>query len=556
MVKHLAIENYALIDHLDIDFYQGFTAITGETGAGKSILVDALDLVLGKRADTQFLLDPARKCVVEATFSIAKYNLKGLFTEAGLDYEELTILRREIHPNGKSRAFINDTPVNLNQLKILGDLLVDIHAQHATSSLQDPGFQLSVIDSFAGLESDLAQFQKQFLDLRNARAGLKELIEQEKNARSTLDYKQFLLNELSTAGLIPDEQEQWEEKLTLITHAEEIKSTLFQVQGFLNDDEHSILNLLSQAEASLHRIEAYHPDLEQLTGRFRSGIIDLKDIYIELVKLNESIDYNQEQMIIIQQRLDLLYRLQQKHHVNSVGELIEICEKLDLELQEYTSLENQIKDLESRVKSQQDDMEALAARLSEKRKAAFPSLEGLIVSSLKHMGIPEARFEIMQEFTPEYNLEGNDSIEFYFNANKGHSLKPLSEIASGGELSRVMLSIKSIISSRKLLPTIIFDEIDNGLSGDVAGRVGEVLSSAASRMQVIVVTHLPQIAGKAQHHYSVFKQNKNNVTFSNIKFLDHQERVAELAKMIGGRDVTIASLAAAKELLTSTPEIY
>ena len=556
MVTHLAIENYALIDHLDMDFYQGFTAITGETGAGKSILVDALDLVLGKRADTQFLLDPARKCVVEATFSIAKYNLKDLFTEAGLDYEELTILRREIHPNGKSRAFINDTPVNLNQLKILGDLLVDIHAQHATSSLQDPGFQLSVIDSFAGLESDLAQFQKQFLDLRNARAGLKELIEQEKNARSTLDYKQFLLNELATAGLIPDEQEQWEEKLTLITHAEEIKSTLFQVQGFLNDDEHSILNLLSQAEASLHRIEAYHPDLEQLTGRFRSGIIDLKDIYIELVKLNESIDYNQEQMIIIQQRLDLLYRLQQKHHVNSVGELIEICEKLDLELQEYTSLENQIEDLESRVNSQQEDLEALAARLSEKRKAAFPSLEGLIVSSLKHMGIPEARFEIRQEFTPEYNLEGNDSIEFYFNANKGHSLKPLSEIASGGELSRVMLSIKSIISSRKLLPTIIFDEIDNGLSGDVAGRVGEVLSSAASRMQVIVVTHLPQIAGKAQHHYSVFKQNKNNVTFSNIKFLDHQERVAELAKMIGGRDVTIASLAAAKELLTSTPEIH
>ncbi len=556
MVTHLAIENYALIDHLDIDFYKGFTAITGETGAGKSILVDALDLVLGKRADTQFLLDPAKKCVVEATFSIAKYNLKHLFTEAGLDYEELTILRREIHPNGKSRAFINDTPVNLNQLKILGDLLVDIHAQHATSSLQDPGFQLSVIDSFAGLEPDVAQYQKLYLDLRNARAVLKGLIEQENNARSTLDYKQFLLNELLTAGLIPDEQEQWEEKLSLITHAEEIKSTLFQVQGFLNDDENSILNLLSQAEASLHRIAAYHPDLEQLTARFRSDIIDLKDIHLELVKLNESIDFNQEQLIIIQQRLDLLYRLQQKHHVNSVAELIEISKKLDLELQDYTSLENKIKELESLVMSQQQDMEAFAARLSEKRKAAFPALENQIVSSLKHMGIPEARFEIRQEFTPEYNIEGNDNIEFYFNANKGHALKPLSEIASGGELSRVMLSIKSIISSKKLLPTIIFDEIDNGLSGDVAGRVGEVLSSAASRMQVIAVTHLPQIAGKAQHHYSVFKQNKNNVTFSNIKFLDHQERVAELAKMIGGRDVTVASLAAAKELLTSTSEIH
>jgi DNA repair protein RecN (Recombination protein N) len=555
MLTHLAIENYALIDHLDISFYQGFTAITGETGAGKSILVDALDLVLGKRADTQFLLDSSRKCVVEATFSIGKYNLRHFFDEAGLDFEEQTILRREVNPNGKSRAFINDTPVALNQLKVLGDLLVDIHAQHATTSLQDAGFQLSVIDSYAGLDKELADYHRLFLDLKDSRQALKELIEQERNARSTLDYKQFLADELTAASLLPEEQQQLEEKLSLITHAEEIKSTLYLVEGLLNDDENSILNHLSLAESNLIRISAYYPGLEQLTERLQSDLIDMKDIHSELTRLNESIDYNQEQLKLVQQRIDLIYRLQHKHHVNSVNELLEIFEKINLELNEYSSLESQIESLKNQIRLQEEGVETSAAKLSAKRKDAFPHLEKEIIASLKHMGMPEARFEIKQESIPEYTIEGNDRIEFYFNANKGHSLKPLSDIASGGELSRVMLSIKSIISNKKLLPTIIFDEIDNGLSGDVAGRVGDVLSSAARRMQVITVTHLPQIAGKAQHHYSVFKQNKNNVTFSNIKFLDHQERVAELAKMIGGREITVASLAAAKELLTTAPEI-
>jgi DNA repair protein RecN (Recombination protein N) len=552
MLTHLAIENYALIDHLDISFYKGFTAITGETGAGKSILVDALDLVLGKRADSQFLLNPERKCIVEASFAISNYKIRNFFDGSGLDYEDLTILRREINPNGKSRAFINDTPVTINQLKEIGDLLVDIHAQHATTSLQDTGFQLSVIDSFAGLESELEDYQQRYLDLKSSREELKALIEQEKNARATLDYKRFLYEELTAAGLQTDEQEQLEEKLSLITHAEEIKSTLFQVQGLLNDDENSVLNHLAMIESNLLRVFAFYPGLEQYAERLKSDLIDLKDINQELAKLNESIEYNQELLVITQHRLDLIYKLQQKHHVNSNKELLEISEKLDLELNEITSLENQIKNLESLVSDRESNLETLASELSGKRKATFPALEREIISSLKHMGISEARFEIRQEVIPVYGFEGKDRIEFYFNANEGHSMKPLSDTASGGELSRVMLSIKSIISNKKHLPTIIFDEIDNGLSGDVAGRVGEVLFSASSRMQVIAVTHLPQIAGKAQHHYSVFKQNKNNVTFSNIKFLDHQERVAELAKMIGGREITDASLAAAKELLTST----
>jgi DNA repair protein RecN (Recombination protein N) len=552
MLTNLVIENYALIDHLDISFYQGFTAITGETGAGKSILVDALDLVLGKRADTQFLLDPNRKCVVEAVFSVGNYNLLHFFEKSGLDYDEMTILRREVNPNGKSRAFINDTPVPLSQLKTLGDMLVDIHAQHATTSLQDPGFQLSVIDSYAGLENDLHDFQQKFLHLKNTRELLKNLLEQEKNARASLDYKQFLLNELTKAELLPDEQEQLEEKLALITHAEEIKNALSQVQGFINEDENSILVLLSQAENSLNRVSAYHPGLQELAERIKSDIIDLKDVNLELARLNDSIDFNQEQLLIVSQRLDLIYRLQHKHHVNTTDELIEIAEKLNLELNEYSSVENQIKNTEIQIQEMEASLEEMALKLSAGRMAVFPSLENEIIASLKHMGIPEARFEIRQGLTSDLSMDGRDKIGFYFNANEGHSLKPLSEIASGGELSRVMLGIKSIISDKKLLPTIIFDEIDNGLSGDVAGRVGDVLYSAASRMQVIAVTHLPQIAGKAQHHYSVFKQSKNNTTFSNIKFLGQQERVTELAKMIGGRDITDASLAAAKELLTTT----
>jgi DNA repair protein RecN (Recombination protein N) len=554
MLTHLDIENYALIDHLDITFFKGFTVITGETGAGKSILVDALDLVLGKRADMQVLLDPSRKCIVEATFSVSNYNLKPLFDEYGLDYDDLAVMRREIHPNGKSRAFVNDTPVTLNQLKMIGDRLVDIHAQHATTSLQDPDFQLSVIDSYAGLDKQLAAYRLKFLELRDARNSLANLVKEEQNARTSLDYKLFLLDELNEACIDAQEQGQAEEKLTILTHAEEIKNTLFLVQGYLNDEEHSALNLLSQAGTSLGHVTAFHPGLSAIVERLNSDLIDLKDICLELSKLNDSIEFNQETLSIIQQRLELLYRLQHKHHVQSNLQLLEIKERLEEEVSLYSSLENQILQMHDRIRVLEAELENLADGLSAARASIFHPLESDITASVVHMGMPEARFEIRHELTTELGIEGKDKIEFYFNANRGHSVKPLAEIASGGELSRVMLSIKSIISHRKLLPTIIFDEIDNGLSGDVAGRVGDVLISTASRLQVIAVTHLPQIAGKADHHYSVFKHHKNNVTFSNIKFLDRQERVAELAKMIGGREITDASLAAASELLASTRE--
>ncbi len=554
MLIHLDIENYALIEHLDISFFKGFSAITGETGAGKSILVDALDLVLGKRADTQVLLDPARKCVVEATFSVGDYNLKAFFEDEGLDYDETTILRREIHPNGKSRAFINDTPVNLGQLKSIGDRLVDIHAQHATTSLQDPGFQLTVIDGFAGHENLLAEYRMKYLDLKKERNNLSDLIAREESGRSGYDYKKFLLDELIAAEIDPEEQETAEEKLKILTHAEEIKNSLFIAQGLLNDDEGNILHSVSQACSGLVKVADYHPGLAPLHERLNSDLIDLKDIYQELSRLNESIEFNQEQLNAVQQRLELLYRLQHKHNVSSNEGLIALRDQLVEEVNLYSSLEDRIRECEARILILEDDLEQLACRVTDSRKNIFASFGKEILDQVIHMGMPEARFSVMHELLPEFSIDGKDKIEFYFNANRGHTLKPLADIASGGELSRVMLAIKSLISNKKLLPTIIFDEIDNGLSGDVAGRVGDVLVSTSTRLQVIAVTHLPQIAGKAHHHYSVYKHHKNNVTFSNIKFLDRQERVAELAKMIGGKDITEASLAAASELLTSTPQ--
>jgi len=549
MLTHLTIENYALIDHLDIDLYQGFTAITGETGAGKSILVDALELVLGNRADSQILLDPLRKCFVEAHFSIDRYNLKSFFEKTGLDYEDQVIMRREILPAGKSRSFINDTPVNLNLMKNLGELLVDIHAQHATSSLHDPLFQLSVIDSYAELDHHVADFQNQYVSLQESRIELKKLVQQEENLHTSLDYKRFLLEEIKSADFKPSEQEQLEDKLNLMTHSEEIKTGLFQVSGLMHEDEQSALNLLLQSETVLHKIANYHPDLSQLQNRLKSDLIDLKDIVSELTRLNESIEFSPEEMETVRQRLDLLYRLQHKHHISTVTELIETGVRLIAELNDYTSLGEQIENLKQDIKRMENELEVASMHLTSVRKSVFHPLEKEMIKSLNHMGIPEARFEIRHELSGEYHFHGRDQITFYFNANEGHSLKPLSDIASGGELSRVMLSLKSILSNKKLLPTILFDEIDNGLSGDVAGRVGDVLVSVASGMQVIAVTHLPQIAGRAKHHYSVFKQNKNNITLSSIKFLDHEERISELAKMIGGRDITEASRAAATELL-------
>jgi len=549
MLTHLSISNYTLIDRLDIEFHNGFSAITGETGAGKSILLDALDLVLGKRAESQVLLDSSKKCVVEASFVIGKYNLGPFFLSNSLDYDEECILRREIHPNGKSRAFINDTPVTLLQMKALGDQLVDIHAQHATTSLQDPLFQLSVLDGYANLNEQLHQFRERFMALRNLKDQKEMLMDEERKARTSMDYRQFLFDELNAAALQSDEQESLEERLKLVSNAEEIKNTLYFIQGILNEDDNSILNQLTHAESQLNKIEGYYPPLKQIAERLRSNLIDIKDINLEISRLDEDVEFSQELMNDLQARLDLIYKLQHKHQVTNNGSLIEIQNTLKQQLESFTSLEEKINETGKQILAMESALDEAASLLTAARRKTFPELEKEILGYLRTMGMPDAQFEIRWNPSPEMTIFGRDNIEFYFNANLGHSLKPLSEIASGGELSRVMLAIKTVLSGKKSLPTIIFDEIDSGLSGDIAGKVGDVMRDAAKRIQIITVTHLPQIAGKARHHYSVFKSTARDVTFSNIKYLDDQERITELAKLIGGRETTDASMAAAKELI-------
>jgi len=555
MLQHLLIKNYALIDHLDIRFFPGFSAITGETGAGKSILMDALDLVLGKRADTQVLMDPEKKCIVEGTFGKTGENLKTFFENNNLDEDEQVILRREISPNGKSRAFINDTPVTLSILKSLGDMLVDIHAQHATTSLQDPAFQLSVIDSYSGNENLLFNYQQKYILLRDRKQSLQELIHREAESRKTSDYQQFILDELKTANLSDNEQEELEDELNVITHSEEIKSSLFRVIQVLSGEDNSVIDHLSQAESDLVRISGYHTGVEEIYRRFSSGLIELKEISRELAALEEGIDFNSDQLEQIQQRLDTIYRLEQKHHVKSCRELNEIKASLESALHEMSSLEDQISDLEKEVRIIEAELDLMASELSRARKEHFAGFSNQVCDLLHHMGMPEGRFDVAQERLAEKNIYGQDKIEFYFNANLGHALKPIADIASGGELSRVMLAVKSLVSAKKMLPTIVFDEIDNGLSGDIAGRVGDILVRLSGGIQVIAITHLPQIAGKADHQYTVYKEVKDHITYSNIKKLDDKGRLNELASMIGGKDTTTAAIAAARELLSSATGI-
>jgi DNA repair protein RecN (Recombination protein N) len=549
MLKHLLIQNYALIDHLDISFFSGFSAITGETGAGKSILMDALDLVLGKRADSQVLLDPQRKCIVEGTFDMPGKHLASFFEANNLDADDLIILRREITAGGKSRAFINDTPVNLSLLRALGDHLVDIHAQNSTTSLQDPAFQLSVIDSFAGTEDLLGQYQEKYRLHGKWQAELKELISKEEQAKKTMDFQQFLLEELDSANPTDDEQQDLEEQLNVFTHAEEIKNTLFHVLQTMTGEEKSVTDLLSGAEANLTRISGYHSEIAQLAERLSSGLIDLREICRDLSTIDQGIDFNADQLSLVQQRLDLIYRLQQKHHVKSCIELNRIREDLRTELQGIVSLEDQITHLRKNIELLESEIGMLAGNLTEKRAGSFLSFSSQVSGLLHHMGMPEGRFEVVRENTPELNAYGGDRIDFLFNANKGHSMKPIADIASGGELSRVMLGVKSLISKKKMLPTVVFDEIDNGLSGDIAGRVGDILIRMSRGIQVIAITHLPQIAGRADHQYTVYKELKKEVTYSNIRVLDKEERLTELARMIGGKETTAASVAAARELL-------
>lgn len=549
MLKHLSIQNYALIDKLEVDFSDGLTIITGETGAGKSILLGALGLIAGSRADTQSLQDKTKKCIVEASFNIKEYALKDFFWANELDYEVTTNIRREITPEGKSRAFINDTPVTLTQLKGLAERLIDIHSQHQTLTLNGSEFQLSVVDAYANHADSLAEYSISFKQFKALEKALNELLTKESQAKKDLDYFQFQFNELEEAGLKPDEQAGIEQELEALNNAEDIKSNLSKAATGLNGGEQNLLASLNEIKSLLASQAKFKPEINELSTRLNSSYIELKDISNELESIEQDIVYDPKRIEKLTTQLDAIYRLQQKHQVKSVEELIAIKDDLSNKLLEFSSLETEIEKTKKELTTVQRSLTALAKKIAANRKKEIPKIEKEIASLLSALSMPNAQLKIEHIETEILTANGADKVNFLFSANKGSDFKELNKVASGGELSRLMLSIKSLIAQLAALPTIIFDEIDTGVSGDVADKVGSIMNLMAKAMQVITITHLPQIASKGESHLFVYKEDKNEKTYSNIKKLTVNERVQEIAKMLSAGTPTAAAISNAKELL-------
>lgn len=549
MLKHLSVQNYALIDQLEVEFSEGLTIITGETGAGKSILLGALGLISGSRADTQALQDKTKKCIVEASFNIKGYALKDFFKANELDYEETTAIRREINPEGKSRAFINDTPVTLSQLKELGDVLIDIHSQHQTLTLNGSEFQLSVVDAFAKHEDVLETYRSDYKNYKTLEKQLNELVERESQAKKDLDYFQFQFNELEDANLQSDEQATMEQELETLNNSEEIKSGLSKAANGLNGGEQNLLTSLSEIKIALASFAKFKPEINELSTRINSSYIELKDIANELENLEQDIVYDPKRIEDLTQKLDAIYRLQQKHQVKTIEELIAIKDELSNKLLDFSSLETQIEKVKKELNKLQTSLTTLSKKITANRKKVIPKIEKEIASLLSALSMHNAQLKIEHTELETFSANGTDKVSFLFSANKGSDFKELNKVASGGELSRLMLSIKSLIAQLTALPTIIFDEIDTGVSGDVADKVGSIMTAISKAMQVITITHLPQIASKGKSHLFVYKEDKNNKTYSNIRKLSAEERIQEVAKMLSTGNPTTAAVSNAKELL-------
>lgn len=549
MLTNLHIENYALIRETDISFGSGFVVITGETGAGKSILLGALGLLLGQRADVAVLADKERKCIVEAQFDIAGLGLQPLFEEADVDYDDRLILRREILPSAKSRAFANDTPVQLPFLRRLGSHLVDIHSQHQTLTLADSHFRLTLLDTISGqpLSQPYADAYRHYQELKRK---LEELTSAEAQSRREQDYLQFQFDELSAARLEAGEQEALEQEQQLLSHAEAVREGLAGAAAALDDDSgQSVLSRLKQAKSSLAHVSAYYPDADALLGRLDSAFIELDDINGELQRSADGISYSPVRQQQVDERLAFLYRLEQKHGVDTVDALIAVRDSLDERLRGIEFLDDRIHDLMEQVDGAFAVLQQAADALTAERTRAGKLLAKQIVPLLRELGMPEARFTIELTPTPTYGPAGHDSAAFLFNANRGGELRDLAKVASGGELSRLMLAVKSMLTSRTLLPTVIFDEIDSGVSGDIAGAVARIMCRMAEKMQVVVITHLPQIAARATRHLKVYKENETDRTVSRIRQLSVPERVNEVAVMLSSDPPTPAALQTAKELM-------
>ena len=549
MITHLSIKNYVLIQSLDIEFGKGLSVITGETGAGKSILLGALGLILGKRSDTGVLQNKMEKCIIEGTFEIADYSLNNFFEKNDLDHDPTTYLRREINPKGKSRAFINDSPVSLNILKELGLKLINIHSQHETITINKPGFQMAVVDGFAGIQHEVANYTNRFLEYKMLNEKLIGLQDREKKAKAEKDYFSFLLDELREVKLLKNEQGKLETDLKLLNNAEEIKAGLYSSSQILQGENEGVLNQVSTIQNTLSGLARFGQNLEEIANRINSCLIELKDIYTDISLLEEDANYDPANIEKISGRLDIIYALQQKHHVNTIDELLETMQDLEQKLEFIVSIDSEIERTKKLLAKLKEDTSKIAIKISRKRNAVFNEIEKEIIRIISFLGLPDAQFAIKNTLLSEPGKTGIDEIRFLFNANMGGELSDLSKVASGGEISRLMLAIKSLISQKNLLPTILFDEIDSGISGVIADKTGTILSGLGNEMQVIAITHLPQIAGKGDAHYLVYKETDKEKTTSHIKKLTPDERILEIAKMISGQDVTSSSVEAARQLL-------
>ena len=549
MLTKLTISNYALINKLSVEFHSGLNSVTGETGAGKSIILGALGLILGNRADLSVLKNKDEKCIIEGVFEIGDYKLVDFFSENDLDYDSSTILRREIVPSGKSRSFINDTPVNLKTMHDLGLRLIDIHSQHQNLDLVNQKFQLDFVDTVSGSSIILNEYKNLYSEFRLLQKKREELIQKSEKANADLDYFQFQYNQLNEAGLVVGEQEELESELEKLTHAEEIKTALVQVQSLLDDETLSAIQNLKEGRKVMENIQNFLTEAPVLAERLQSCFLELKDILDETEILAERIEHDPVRIEQVNDRLNLIYSLQQKHHVAEVSELIEIQDSFHEKINEAVGFDDEIKSVEKQLEQCHQKLENKAEELTQIRKKSFTKIQQSVVKDLRQLGMEKSRFEVTHQSLPDFTAGGKDVVSFLFSANVDSSPAEISKIASGGEMSRLMLAIKNLLRNSKALPTVVFDEIDSGISGEIALKMGNILKSFSSSTQIINITHLPQIAAKGDAHFVVYKFEEDGKTFTSIKQLNDAERVEELAKMVGGESLTDSTIKTAKELM-------
>ena len=549
MITSLSIKNYALIEKLTIDFSKGFSIITGETGAGKSIILGALGLVLGKRADLTSLKNKEEKCVIEAHFEISKYNLLPFFEANDLDYEEETIIRREILPSGKSRAFINDSPVNLQGLQELSLYLIDIHSQHQTQELSEEKVQFEIIDAIADNQEQILDYQCLLKSYKSDKSKLNALLKKQAESSKEQEYNTFLLDELVVAQLKSGEQEALESNFEQLNNVEIIKESIDKSLALANEEQIGVLDNLKEIKIALQKIASFSPEFNALLERITSLTIEFDDISDELNRSLEKLVNDPEQLELINQKLQLIYNLQKKHQVSSVDELIEIQTKLENSVLELGNMEEEIATLTDSLEQKTNTLDALSDGIHTKRAEAIPVLSQKLTTILETLGMPNVRFKMDINRTSTYFENGKDELQFLFSANKGTDFGLLKKVASGGEMSRIMLAVKAILAQYSKLPTLIFDEIDTGVSGEIANRMGEIMKEMSQTMQIFAITHLPQIASKGTAHFKVSKSTVGEDTQSELKLLSDEERVIEIAQMLSGNVITDSALNHAKALL-------